>query len=77
MIKVTVGNNLSRDDKIVDASVTLRSVLDEAGIDYTIGSMHLDGAALQPGDMDRTFGDFGVTERCFLLNVVKADNGTA
>jgi len=76
MVKVTVGNNLQREDVIVDASSSLRSVLEDAGIDYTNGSMHLDGCALMPGDLDRTLGDFNVTERCFLLNVIKADNAS-
>lgn len=74
MIKVVVGNNVKRENVIVDSSVTLRQVLEDAGIDYTQGVMHLDGAALQPGDLDKTFASFGVTERCFLLNVVKATN---
>lgn len=74
MIKVTVGNNVKRENKIVDAGRTLRSVLEEAGIDYTKGVMHLDGSSLQAGDLDKTFADFGITEKCFLLNVVKADN---
>lgn len=74
MIKVTVGNNVKRESMIVDAARTLRSVLEEAGVDYTRGVMHLDGSSLNPGDLDKTFGDFGITEKCFLLNVVKADN---
>lgn len=76
MIKVTVGNNVKRDNVIVDANVTLRSVLEEAGIDYTRGVMHLDGSSLNPGDLDKTFASFGITEKCFLLNVVKADNAS-
>lgn len=74
MIKVTVGNNVKRDSKIVNPERTLRSVLEEANIDYTRGVMHLDGSSLQPGDLDKTFASFGITEKCFLLNVVKADN---
>ena len=74
MIKVVVGNNLKRETAIVDSTVTLRSVLEGAGVDYTRGVMHLDGASLNPGDLDKTFADFGISEKCFLLNVVKADN---
>lgn len=74
MIKVTVGNNLKRESVIVDSTTTLRKVLEDNGIDYTRGVMHLDGSSLQPGDLDKTFGDFGIAETCFLLNVVKADN---
>lgn len=74
MIKVTVGNNVKRNSVIVDGSRTLRSVLEEADIDYTRGVMHLDGSSLNPGDLDKSFESFGITEKCYLLNVVKADN---
>lgn len=74
MIKVTVGSNVKRNTVIVDSTVTLRSVLKDNGIDYTRGTMHLDGCPLQPGDLDKTFKDFGLGEKCWLLNVVKADN---
>ena len=74
MIKVVTGNNVQRRSTIVDSSTTLRQVLDAAQIDYTRGSMHLDGAPLQPGDLDKTFAQFGITEQCYLLNVVKTDN---
>lgn len=74
MIKVTVGSNVKRNTVIVDSTVTLRSVLKDKGIDYTRGTMHLDGCPLQPCDLDKTFEDFGLGEECWLLNVVKADN---
>ena len=74
MIKVTVGNNVKRESVIVNPNSTLRSVLEQANVDYTRGVMHLDGSSLNPGDLDKTFANFGITEKCFLLNVVKADN---
>ena len=74
MIKVTVGNNVKRNSVIVDEAVTLRSVLEENDIDYTRGTMHLDGSTLQPGDMDKSFEEMGIKDKFFLLNVVKADN---
>lgn len=74
MIKVIVGNNTVRKTMIVEPSRTLKSVLEEAQVDYSKGAMHLDGATLEPGALNRTFADMGVTEKCFLLNVAKADN---
>jgi hypothetical protein len=74
MIKVTIGNNVKRDNHILDADTTLREALEDAGVDYTRGVMNLDGSTLNPGDLDKTFADFGITEKCFLLNVVKEDN---
>lgn len=74
MIKVVVGNNVQRKSTIVDSSTTLRQVLDAAQIDYTRGAMQLDGSTLMPGDLDKTFAQFGITEQCYLLSVVKTDN---
>lgn len=74
MVKITVGNNLKRETAIVDSETTLRSCLEEAGVDYTRGITTLDGATLGAGDLDKTFDDFGIKEKAFLLNVVKADN---
>ena len=73
MIKVTMGNNVKRSSEILDKNITLREALEDAGIDYTVGIMNLDGSTLNPGDLDKTFADFGITEKCYLLNVVKAD----
>ena len=74
MIQVIVGNNVKRNTVVVDSTTTLREVLESNQIDYTRGVMHLDGVSLNPGDLDKTFASLGVTERCYLLNVVKADN---
>lgn len=74
MIRVTIGNNLSRKAVIIDETTTLRTALEDNGVDYSIGMNSLDGSTLGPGDLDKTFADFGITEKCYLLNVVKADN---
>jgi hypothetical protein len=75
MIKVIVGNNVQKNSVIVEATETLRSVLEAEGIDYVNrGVINLDGASLRPGDLDKTFADFGITEKCYLLQVTKADN---
>ena len=44
MIKVTIGTTLERETVIVDPGKTLRSAIEVAGIDYTNGTMQLDGA---------------------------------
>lgn len=75
MLKVYVGNNLSRTPMNVSHEATLRSVFEDANIDYGIGTNSLDGATLQPGDLDKTFSEMGVTgETCYLMNVAKAVN---
>lgn len=74
MIQVTIGTNTQRKKITVSPAETLREVLEENEINYEVGTMHLDGAALGPGDLDKTFNDFGITEKCYLLSVVKAEN---
>lgn len=74
MVQVKVANNVKRETVIVESDRTLRSVLEENGIDYSRGITTLDGASLGPGDLDKTFDQFGITEKCFLYSVVKADN---
>lgn len=74
MVQVIVGNNVKRKTVVVSPETTLRTVLEENNIDYARGVMHLDGASLNPGDLDKSFATLGITEKCYLLNVVKADN---
>lgn len=74
MISVKVGNNVNRRNVTVNSNRTLKSVLEENGIDYTRGTMHLDGSSLAAGELNKTFDAFGITDSCYLLNVVKADN---
>lgn len=74
MIKVTLGNTLSRQQVIVSEDTTLRQVLEENNFDYAGRVMTLDGSILGPGQLNNTFKDFGIQESCYLLSVVKADN---
>ena len=74
MIRVTIGTNTNRKTVNVDPNRTIKSVLDENDINYITGTLHLDGATLQPGEINKTFADFNITESCYLISVVKADN---
>ena len=75
MIKVTMGNNVKRVSEICEKDDTLRSALEKAEIDYSRNILQLDGDTLKAGDLDKTFADFGIAEKCYLLCVAKADNG--
>lgn len=82
MVKVVVGNNVKRESILIPPTTTLRSALEQGGIDYSNGVMHLDGSSINPGDLNKTFADLGYDgseghDKCFLLNVVKADNAAA
>ena len=74
MLRVTVGNNVKRENVTVTNQTTLRTVLEQQGMDITRGNLTLDGATLPAGSLDRTFESFGITEKCFLMQIVKADN---
>lgn len=74
MIKVNVGNNLKQEVVVVDENTTLRQVFEDSGINYSTGMNTLDGAPLRPGDLDKSFAEHGITESCWLLSVIKADN---
>ena len=75
MVKVFVGNNVTRRAVIVDENTSLRKVLEDNQIDYSLGMTTLDGATLQAGDLDKTFAQMGITgEQCYLLNTAKAVN---
>ena len=74
MLRVTVGTNTSRKNVIVEGNTTLRKVLEDNEIDYSRANVNLDGASLNPGDMDKSFAELGITETCFLIASIKQDN---
>ena len=73
MIQVVITNNTNKNTVIVPASNTIRQTLESAGVDYTRGTMRMDGAPLGAGDFDKTFADFGITEKTSLSAITKAD----
>lgn len=74
MVMVTISNNVKRTTDILPDSTTLRAALENAGIDYSRCVVNLDGSSLKPGDLDKTFANLGISEKCFLSSIVKADN---
>ncbi len=75
MIKVLIGTNTNRKQITTDPSRTLKSVLEENGIDYSTGGIHLDGLAVAGEDLNKSFTEHGITEDCILISVVKGDGG--
>jgi len=74
MISLTIGTNTKRKKITVPPTMTLREALEQEEINYSVGTLHLDGAALVPGDLDKSFEDLGITDKTYLISVVKADN---
>lgn len=74
MIQVTIGTNTNRRKVTVDPNTTIKTVLEANDVNYAVATLHIDGATLQPGDLNKTFSEFGITDSCYLIAVVKADN---
>lgn len=83
MISVTIGTTMKRKTYTHTPDTTLKMALDGAkadtGVDYTANMITLDGASLNPGDLNKTFAELGYDgtanhDTAYLLAVVKADN---
>ena len=74
MIKVTIGTNTDRQTIMAAPDRTIKSLFEEANVDYTKGTPHLDGTALKTGEINKTLAELGVTEKCFIISVTKVDN---
>lgn len=76
MIKVTVSTNSIRKviDNIDPSTRTIRSVLDEAGLDYNRNQVHFYGDVVTRDMMDKTFVENGIYEDAMFSAVVKADS---
>lgn len=74
MIQVIVGTTTTRNTKNYTADTTLRYILEDNAVDYSVAQVMLDGSSLHAGDMDKTLADMNVTEKCMLIAVVKASN---
>ena len=79
MIEVKIGDNVKRETIHVSEDATLRETLNNNNISYANATTNLDGCPLDPGDLNKTFREFGFDgtpghDFCYLLCVVKADN---
>lgn len=74
MIRVIVGTTTERHEKNYTADTTIRTILEDNNIDYSVAQVMLDGANLEAGSMDKTLADHNITEKCMLIAVVKAAN---
>lgn len=77
MIKINIKNNISIKSIIADENRTLRSVLEEADVDYASYTISINGTSLTHNDLDKTFADYGITEMCYLMTTAKVENAAA
>lgn len=76
-LSLKLRTNTKRNTIIVDSeTATPKSVLTEAGVDYSTTTTHLDGGPLSPAEMNKPFAELvgATTEECILSAVVKSDN---
>ena len=76
MIKVKMLSNTGSDMVIVSNTKIIKDVLADNEFDTTRGQILIDGAALKPGDINKTFADLGITDQCFISCVTKVDNAS-
>lgn len=74
MIKVISGTSLNKQELILSADTTLMEAAEKAGLNIGAGGITLNGSMVSANEFNKTFSDFGVTDKCYLLQVVKADN---
>ena len=78
MFNLIVGNSSGdRVEIVVDRNSTPRMALEEAQQTITGGTLHLDGCALRPQDLNTPFSELGVGARASLIAVVKGDGACA
>lgn len=73
MVNLRIGTNTDRKQVVVDESKTPKELLEEADIDFSVGSVHLDGATLNAADMNKSLSALGVSTAASPIVVVKGD----
>ena len=74
MIKVIVGTSLNKQEIVVSSDTTLMQACEEAGLNIGAGGITFNGSTVRPDEFGKTFADFNIVDKCFLMQVVKADN---
>lgn len=72
MIKVTCQNNTTRKEIIVNEDTTLAQAFREAGVSTEYATVSLNGRTVT--DTTATFADYGITDSCMLLAIIKQHN---
>lgn len=74
MFDLTIGTNLNRKKVPASYDKTPKQMLDEAGIDYSKGAVHLDGVTLDNNKMNTKFSELiKEATSASLVVTVKAD----
>ena len=75
MIQVTIGKNAGAPRTVTATpDETPRQILEANNVEYARATVTIDGSTLKAGEMDKTFGELGITEKCYLFDVTKVEN---
>ena len=74
MKRITILNNSGRQTVIVPENKTVRQILEENNVNYSVGVTGINGITLADAQLDGGIGDFVDGDSAFLTVVVKAQN---
>ncbi len=72
MIRLVVRNNTDSRTIMVEGTKTVREAMNESGLPFTSGTMHLNGAPVL--DLDRQINSFGTFDEAYLMSVTDGKN---
>ena len=74
MVRITFGDNLDKQTKLVNESQTIRQFMTENNFSAGSRSIMLSGRTLAEEDLDKSFAANGVTDSAYLLAVANKQN---
>ena len=77
MINVTVITQSDRFNDSFPENFTVKQVLDYFKVGYEKATNQIDGARLQPGDLNKTLEQLGAQGSCRISSIVKMDNAVS
>jgi hypothetical protein len=76
MVQVTIGNATNRKKILVEGTKRINEILEENNINYGTARVTCNGETLGPADFGKSLTEvIGNADSCYLLAVVKLDNG--
>lgn len=74
MLNITIGTNTSRKQVVVAPDTVLRDLLENNGVNTSVGTIHIDGVPMTVAQMGMTLAEIGVSDKAFIISIAKADN---
>ena len=74
MLEVTIYTSSGRQTVLADPNSSVKSTLEARGINYGTATLQIDGSAIQPGTLDKTFEELGIKDKCSISAIIKTSN---